>query len=103
MVTICFIGSVLCGNAQDDWAKVSRLSRHSLVRRRKVIVVATMQRRTELGTGIVPHVPMGYTESERMSDPLARHGLTFLHASDSDWRIPVCLRVDLFQEPPGLP
>ena len=35
--------SVLCGNVWDDWAEVSRLSRHSLVRRRKVIVVATVQ------------------------------------------------------------
>ena len=36
-------GTVLCGNALDDWAEVSRLSRHSLVRRRKVIVVALGQ------------------------------------------------------------
>ena len=36
-------GSVLCGNVRDDWAEVSRLSRHSLVRRRKVIVVALVQ------------------------------------------------------------
>ena len=36
-----------------------------------------------------------------MSDRISRYGLAFLHRSDSEWLLPVCLRADLFQEPPG--
>ena len=84
-------GSVLCGNVQDDWAEVSR--GHSSCHQ------ATKDR-TQNGE-LCPHVLVRHIESVWMSVLMARHGLTFLHRSDSEWLLPVCLWVGLFWEPPG--
>ena len=84
-------GSVQCGNMLDDWAEVSfglRSCHHAT------------KDRTWNGE-LCPHVLIRYIESDRMSALMARHGLTFLHRGDSEWPLTVCLRVDLFWEPPG--
>ncbi len=84
-------GSVPCGNTLDDWAEVSR--GHSSCH-------YAAKDRTQNGD-LCSHVLVRHLESVWMSDLMARHGLAFLHRSDSEWLLLVRLRANLFWEPPG--